>query len=50
MDIDAQAAEVLRLICDSPVREAPRGAGRTLQSFTFPDITLALGDIFRIKE
>jgi len=41
---------VLRLTQDGPVREALYGAGQTLQSLTFPDLTLALGDIFRIKE
>ena len=50
VNTDAQSVEVLRLTQDGPVREALYGAGQTLQSLTFPDLTLALGDIFRIKE
>ena len=50
VNIDTQTAEILRLTCDGPVREALYGAGQTLQSLTFPDLTLALDDIFRIEE
>lgn len=50
VNIDAQTVEILRLTCDEPAREALYGAGQTLQSLTFPDLTLALDDIFRIEE
>lgn len=47
---EAQTVEVLRLTPDGPVREAQYGMGETPQSLTFPDLTLALDDIFRIEE
>jgi len=50
INTDAQTVEVLRLTPDGPVREALYGAGQTLHSLTFPDLTLALDDIFRIEE
>jgi len=46
----AETVEVLRLTPEGPVREALYGSGQTLQSLTFPDLTLALDDIFRIEE
>lgn len=45
-----ESVEVLRLTSEGPVREALYGIGQTLQSLTFPDLTLALDDIFRIEE
>ena len=42
--------ELVRLTPDGPVREALYELGQTLQSPTFPDLTLALDDIFRIEE
>ena len=42
--------ELVRLTTDGPVREALYELGQTLQSPTFPDLTLALDDIFRIEE
>ncbi len=50
VNTDAQTVEVLRLTPDGPEREALYGLGETLQSLTFPDLTLALDDIFRIEE
>lgn len=47
---ETESVEVLRLTHDGPVREALYGLGQTLQSLTFPDLTLALDDIFRIEE
>ena len=47
---EADTVEVLRLTLDGPEREALYGLGETLQSLTFPDLTLALDDIFRIEE
>lgn len=47
---ETESVEVLRLTPDGPVREALYGSGQTLQSLTFPDLTLALDDIFRIEE
>jgi len=45
-----ETVEVLRVTSEGAVREALYGAGQTLQSLTFPDLTLALDDIFRIEE
>ena len=47
---ESETVEVLRLTSEGPVREALYGLGQTLQSLTFPDLTLALDDIFRIEE
>ena len=47
---EAETVEVLRLTSEGPVREALYGIGQTLQSLTFPDLTIALDDIFRIEE
>lgn len=47
---ETESVEVLRLTHDGPEREALYGLGETLQSLTFPDLTLALDDIFRIEE
>ena len=47
---ETESVEVLRLTPDGPVREALYGLGQMLQSLTFPDLTLALDDIFRIEE
>ncbi len=47
---ETESVEVLRLTSEGPVREALYGLGQTLQSITFPDLTLALDDIFRIEE
>ncbi len=46
----AETVEVLRLTSEGPVREAIYGVGQSAQSLTFPDLTLALDDIFRIEE
>ena len=46
----AETVEVLRLTPDGPERAAQYGAGQTLQSLTFPDLTLALDDIFRVED
>ena len=45
---EAGTVEVLRLTPEGPVREALYGAGQSVQSLTFPDLTLALDDIFRV--
>lgn len=45
-----ETVEVLRLTPEGPVRAALYGTGQTLQSITFPELTLALDDIFRIEE
>ena len=50
INTDAQTVEVLRLMPNGTEREALYGLGETLQSLTFPDLTLALDDIFRIEE
>ena len=50
VNVDDQTAEVLRLTSEGPVREALYGLGQTLQSLTFPDLTIALDDIFRVEE
>jgi len=47
---EAETVEVLRLTTDGPSREALYGSGQTLQCLTFPDLTLALDDIFRMEE
>ncbi len=47
---EGETVEVLRLTPGGPVREALYGAGQSAQSLTFPDMTLALDDIFRIEE
>lgn len=47
---ETESIEVLRLTPEGPVREALYGLGETLQSLTFPDLTLALDAIFRIEE
>ena len=47
---EAETVEVLRLTPEGPERAALYGSGETLQSLTFPDLTLALDDIFRIEE
>ncbi len=47
---EGETVEVLRLTPDGPVREALYGAGQFAQSLAFPDMTLALDDIFRIEE
>lgn len=46
---EIETVEVLRLTPDGPVRAALYGAGQTLESITFPDLTLALDDIFQIE-
>ncbi|MBV9850442.1 MAG: Uma2 family endonuclease [Armatimonadetes bacterium] len=46
----AQTVEVLRLTPGGPERAALHGAGETLQSLTFEDLTLALDDIFHIED
>ena len=50
VNMDVETVEVLRLTPKGPVREALYGSGQTLESLTFPDLTLALDDIFRIEE
>lgn len=50
VSMDVQTVEVLRLTPDGPEQAALYAAGETLQSLTFPDLTLALDDIFRIEE
>ena len=50
VDINTQTIEVLRLTPDGPERAALYGAGEAAQSLAFPDLTLALDDIFRIEE
>lgn len=45
---DGETVEVLRLTVEGPVREALYGAGQTVQSITYSDLTLAVDDIFRI--
>lgn len=47
---EAETVEVLRLSPDGSIREALYGSGQSLQSLMFPDLTLALDDIFRIEE
>lgn len=47
---ETESVEVLRLTPGGPERAALYGLGETLQSLTFPDLTLALDDIFRIEE
>ena len=47
---EAETVEILRLTSEGPMREALYGLGQTLQSITFPDLTLSLEDIFRIEE
>ena len=47
---ETESVEVLRLTSEGPVREALYGLGQTLQSLTFPDLALALDDIFQIGE
>ncbi len=47
---EAETVEVLRLSAEGPSREALYGSGQTLQCLTFPDLTLAPDDIFRIEE
>ena len=47
---DTQTVEVLRLTPDGPERAALYGMGQTVQSLTFPNLMLALDDIFRIEE
>ena len=47
---EAETVEVLRLTPEGPERAALYGAGQTLQSLTYPDLTLALDDIFRVEE
>jgi len=47
---EAETIEVLRLTPEGSVREALYGSGQMLQSITFPDLTLALDDIFWIEE
>ena len=47
---EAETVEVLRLSLDGPIREALYGSGQLIQSLMFPDLTLALDDIFRIEE
>lgn len=47
---EGETVEVLRLTPDGPERAALYGAGETLQSLAFPDLTLALDDIFRIED
>ena len=45
-----ETVEVLRLTPDGPERVTIYGAGQTVQSLTFPDLVVALDDIFRIEE
>jgi Uma2 family endonuclease len=47
---EGETVEVLRLTPEGAVRAAIYGAGETAQSLTFPDLTLALDDIFRLEE
>ena len=47
---ETESVEVLRLTPEGPAREALYELGQTLYSITFPDLTLALDDIFRIEE
>lgn len=47
---ETESIEVLRLTSEGPVRDALYGLGQTLQSLTFPDLNVALDDIFRIEE
>lgn len=47
---EAETVEVLRLSPNGPERAAIYGLGETLQSVTFPELTLALDDIFRIED
>jgi Uma2 family endonuclease len=47
---EGEMVEVLRLTPEGPERVALYGAGQTLQSITFDDLTVALDDIFRIEE
>ena len=46
----AETVEVLRLTPEGPMRAAIYASGETLQSLTFPDLTLALDDIFKIED
>jgi len=50
VNTDAQTGEVLRLTPDGLERAALYGAGQQARSLTFPDLTLARNDIFRIEE
>ncbi len=50
VSMETQTVEVLRLTPDGPERAALYASGETLQSLTFPDLTIALEDIFRIEE
>ena len=50
VNIEAQTVEVLRLTPNRPERAALYGIGQAACSLTFPDLTLALDDIFRIEE
>ena len=47
---EADTVEVLRLTPEGPERAALYGVGEAVQSLTFPELTLALDDIFRIEE
>ncbi len=47
---EGETVEVLRLTPGGPIREALYGSGQTLQSLTFPDLTLALDDVFHVEE
>lgn len=46
----AETVEILRITRDGAEHTAFYGADQTLQSITFPDMTLALDDIFRIED
>jgi len=47
---EAETVEVLRLSPEGPSRAALYGSGESVQSLTFPDMTLLLDDIFRLDE
>lgn len=49
VNLERATVEVLRLSADGPERVALYGAGETLQSVAFPDLTVALDDFFRIE-
>lgn len=47
---DNETVEVLRLTPNGPEQAALYASGQTLQSISFPDLRLALEDIFRIED
>ena len=50
VNLDAQTVEVLRLTPGGPVREALYGEGQSVQSLTFPGLSLALEDVFHVEQ